>query len=139
VRITSVRIEPRRLHLARARGRSGRRAAQRATRARVTVRTSIAARLTILVQAGRPGVRRGSACLAPTRSRPVARGRACTRFVTLRGIRTVDAPRGLGRLTLTPAAGGRPLAPGRYRLAVSALDRSGQRVGPRTASFVVTR
>ena len=51
----------------------------------------------------------------------------------------MDAPRGIGRFTLVPAVRGRPLVPGRYRLAVSALDRSGQRVGPRTARFVVTR
>jgi len=128
---------PRRLHLAR-RARD-RRAARRATRARVTVRTTRGASLTILEQAGRAGVRRGSACVAPPRTRRARRGRACTRFLTLPGVRTVDAPQGVGRFLLTPATRGRPLRPGRYRLEVSALDSSGNRVGPARASFVVTR
>jgi hypothetical protein len=137
VRILSVRIVPRRLHLARARARG--RPARRATRARVTVRVTRSASLTILTEAGRPGVRRGSACVAPPRSRRGRRARPCTRFVTLPGIRTVAAPQGIGRFVLTPAAGGTPLAPGRYRLAVTALDASGNRVGPVRAAFRVTR
>jgi DNA-binding beta-propeller fold protein YncE len=136
VRIASVAIVPRRLHRARPARRG--RGARRATRARVTVRTTRPASLTILVQAGRPGVRRGSACVAATRSaRP--RGRPCTRFVTLRGTRTVRAPAGVGRFVLTPTLAGRALAPGRYRLAVSALDTSGDRVGPTVAAFTVVR
>ena len=136
VRITSVAIVPSRLHRARAARRG--RAAQRATRARVTVRTTRAASLTILVQAGRPGARRGSQCVAASRAAR-RRGRACTRFVTLRGTRTVAAPRGVGRFVLAPARQGRALAPGRYRLAVSALDAAGNRVGPKVASFTVIR
>jgi hypothetical protein len=139
VRIVSVRIAPSRLHRARARDRRGHLPARRATRARVTVRTTRSATLTVLVQAGRPGVRRGSSCVAPSRSRRVRRSRACTRFVPLRGSRTVDARGGVARFALTPAIGGRTLAPGRYRLAVTALDASGNRVGPTNASFVVTR
>ena len=118
VRILSVRIVPRRLHLARSQGGA---AARRSTRARVTVRATRSASLTILVQAGRPGVRRGSACVAPPPSAAPRRGRACTRFV------------------LPPSAGGRPLAPGRYRLEVTALDASGNRVGPAHAGFAVIR
>jgi DNA-binding beta-propeller fold protein YncE len=135
VRILSVRVVPSRLHLSRR--RDGGRPARRATRARVTVRTTRPASLTVIVEAGRPGVRRGSACVAPPRSG--RRGRPCTRFVPRRGIRTVSAPGGVGRFVLTPAAGGVRLAPGRYRLAVTALDRSGNRVGPARASFVVVR
>jgi hypothetical protein len=59
--------------------------------------------------------------------------------VVLRGVRTVRAPAGVGRFVLTPAAASGPLAPGRYRLAVTALDTSGNRVGPARASFVVVR
>jgi hypothetical protein len=136
VRILSVRIVPRRLHLTRPRGR---RAARRATRARVTVRTTRSASLTVLVQAGRPGVRRGSDCVAPPRSTRPRGPRACTRFVTLPGIRTVRAPQGVGRFVVTPAAAGRPLAPGRYRLEVTALDTAGNRVGPARAAFAVSR
>jgi hypothetical protein len=135
VRILSVRIVPRRLHLSRP--RVGGRRARRATHAHVTVHATRTASLTILVEAARPGVQRGSACVAPPRSRrPV---RPCTRFVTLRGARTLNAPRGVGRLLLTPAVGRAALAPGRYRLAVTALDESGNRVGPARASFLVIR
>jgi hypothetical protein len=103
----------------------------------VTVRATRPASLTIRVEAGRPGVRRGSACVVPPR--PGRRVRPCTRFPTLRSIRTVSAPRGVGRLVLTPAVGSGRLAPGRYRLAVTALDASGNRVGPARASFLVVR
>ena len=102
----------------------------------MTVRVTRSASLTILTEAGRPGARRGSACVAPPRSR---RARPCTRFVTLPGIRTVAAPQGIGRFVLAPAAGGTSLAPGRYRLAVTALDASGNRAGPVRAAFLVTR
>jgi hypothetical protein len=59
--------------------------------------------------------------------------------VALRGVRTVSAPRGVGRFVLTPAFGGVRLARGRYRLAVTALDGSGNRVGPAHAAFRVAR
>jgi hypothetical protein len=118
---------------------AGLRPSRRPTRARVTVRATRSASLTIGVQAGRPGVRLGSACVAPPSARRARRGRACTRFVTVRGIRTVEAPQGVGRLVLRAAAGGRPLAPGRYRLQVTALDSSGNRVGPAQAGFAVSR
>jgi hypothetical protein len=139
VRFVSVQIAPSRLHLARARDRRRHRPAQRATRARVTARATRAATLTVVVMAGRPGIRRGSECVAPQRSGRPRGARPCTRFVALRGVRTVRALSGIGRFTLTPAAGGRPLAPGRYRLAITALDTSGNRVGPRNAAFFVTR
>jgi|tagenome__1003787_1003787.scaffolds.fasta_scaffold20959585_3 beta-glucanase (GH16 family) len=136
VRILAMRVTPRHLHLARAPDRRRHRPAQHATRARVTVRTSRSASLIVLIEAQRPGVRRGSDCVAPSRSR---RGRTCTRFVTLRGTRHVYATNGVGRFGLTPTADGHALAPGRYRLAVTALDTSGNRVGPTSAAFVVTR
>jgi hypothetical protein len=135
VRIISVRIVPQRLHLARR--PVGGRPARRATHARVTVRATRTASLTIRVEAGRPGVRRGSACVAPPRA--ARRVRPCTRFVTLPGIRTVSAPRGVGRFVLMPAARSGGLAPGRYRLVVTALDASGNRVGPARAGFLVVR
>jgi hypothetical protein len=135
IRILSVRIDPRRLRLARPRGRP----ARRATRARVTVRATRTASLTIRVQAGRPGVRLGSACVAPSSGGRARRGRACTRFVTVRGTRTARAPQGVGRFVLRAAAGGRPLVPGRYRLEVTALDASGNRAGPAHAGFTVSR
>ena len=139
VRLVSLRIAPSRLHLARPRDRRRHRPAQRASRAVVTARFSRTASLTVIVMAGRPGIRRGSRCVAPPRGRRPRGARSCTRFVALRGVRTVAAPAGIGRFTLTPAAGGRPLAPGRYRLAITALDTSGNRVGPANAAFVVTR
>jgi hypothetical protein len=57
----------------------------------------------------------------------------------MRRARTVRTTATAARFTLTPSFGGAPLAPGSYRLAVSALDSDGNRVGPVTTAFRVTR
>ena len=120
VRVTQLRISP----------RSVRR------RARVSLRLSRPATLTVTVQAGRAGRRIGSRCVAPTRA--LRRRASCTRYVELRGRRMLRGS-GTVRFTLTRRFAGRTLKPGRYRLAIVALDAAGNRVGPRTASFTVPR
>jgi YVTN family beta-propeller protein len=137
VGFTSARMSTHRLHLARPADRRHHRPASRATRALVTVRLTQPATLTIGVQQGRPGRRRGSQCVAPTRS--LTHRPRCTRFVALRGTRTVNAASGTVTFAFRPVFGGRPLPPGVYRLALVALDRNGNRVGPVTVSFRVTR
>jgi len=135
VRVQRVRLSSRVLRLARP--RTGRRPARRATRAVVSVALSRPATLTVAVQQGRPGRRAASACRPPARAN--RRAPRCTRFVTLRGRRTVRAGRTSVRFVLTPAFAGRRLRPGSYRLALTALDRDGNRVGPVAARFRVTR
>jgi hypothetical protein len=104
----------------------------------VAVALSRPAILTVAVQHGRAGRRDGSACRPPTRA--TRRGRRCTRFVTL-----PRPPDGAGREDVraaepsAPVFAGRTLRPGSYRLALTALDRDGNRVGPVLASFRVTR
>lgn len=138
VRIRSVRLSTHRLHGARPRDRRRHRPARRATRATVTVVLSRAARLTAVVQQGRPGRRRGSTCRPPTRA--TRRGHKCVRFVALRRSRTLNVPGTTARFTLTTSFGAAAaLAPGPYRLAVTAVDAEGNRVGPAVASFRVTR
>jgi hypothetical protein len=95
------------------------------------------ATVTALVQQGRAGRRQGSKCVRPTRAN--RRRAVCTRFVDLRRSRTLPAPATTLRFTLTPAFGGAQLAPGSYRLALTALDADGNRVGPVAVSFRITR
>jgi hypothetical protein len=104
-------------------------------RARATLRLSLPATLTVSVEAGRPGRRRGSQCVAPRRSLH----QRCTRYVALRGSRTLRAHAGAYAFRLTRRFAGRTLRPGRYRLAVVARDAAGNRVGPLTARFTVAR
>ena len=138
VRIRSVRLSTHVIRAARKADRRRHRPARRAIRATVTVTLTRGARLTAVVQQGRPGRRRGSSCVAPTRAN--RRAKPCTRFVALRRSRTLQVPGTTARFTLSTSFGGAgALAPGSYRLAVTALDAQGDRVGPVTASFRVTR
>jgi DNA-binding beta-propeller fold protein YncE len=104
-------------------------------RARASLRLSLPATLTVTVEIGRPGRRRGSQCVAPRRS---LRQR-CTRYVALRGSRTLHARAGTYAFTLSRRFAGRTLRPGRYRLAIVARDAAGNRVGPVTARFTIVR
>jgi hypothetical protein len=136
VRISAVRLSTHTIRAARARDRRRHRPARRARRATVTVTLTRPAQLTAIAQQGRPGRRRGSACVAPTRAN--RRARACTRFVALPRRRILPASSTTVRFTLSTGFGGaRALRPGSYRLALSALDAQGNRVGPVTASFRV--
>ncbi len=138
VRITSVTIAPSTLHRARKANRRLHRKPRRATRARVSLRLSRPARVTATVAIAKPGVRRGSQCVAPPRKRKTS-DRACTRFVARPGRRTLTFNSGLRRFTLTPVFAGRTLALGRYRLQLVALDANANRVGPAVKAFRVVR
>jgi hypothetical protein len=137
VGFTSVRMSTHRLHLARPADPRHHRPARRVTRALVTVRLSQPATLTVGVQQGRPGRRRGSQCVPPSRS--LTHRPRCTRFVALPGTRTVNAASGTVTFAFRPVFAGRALRPGVYRLALVALDRNGNRVGPVTVTLRVTR
>ncbi|MDA0161149.1 NHL repeat-containing protein [Solirubrobacter ginsenosidimutans] len=120
VRVSGLRVSPKVLQ----------------TRSRVSLRLSRPATLTVTLQVARDGRRRGSRCVAPTRA---LRHRArCTRYVSLRGHRTLKAS-GAYAFTLTRRFAGLTLKPGKYRVAVTALDAAGNRVGPATAAFTVRR
>ncbi len=110
------------------------RMSSRTLRKQVTVSLTLSrpATLTVTTQAARAGRRSGSRCVKPTaRLRRRAR---CTYYVALAGQRTV---RGSGTVRFTLKRG--KLKPGGYRLAIIALDTSGNRVGPSTIAFDVRR
>lgn len=136
VRLTDVKIVPSTLHLARRANRRLHRKARRATKARVTLRLSRPAQVTATVAIGKPGVGRGSQCVARKRGRS---GRACTRFVLRPGRRTLRFDAGARRFTLSATFDRRLLAPGRYRLLLVALDADANRVGPVSRAFSVVR
>ncbi len=96
--------------------------------AKVTLTLSRPATLTVTTQIGKPGRKKGSKCVAGSK------GRRCTRFVTLTGKRTLRAS---GSYQFTLKRG--KLKPGSYKVAITALDASGNRIGPVTAAFTVSR
>jgi DNA-binding beta-propeller fold protein YncE len=105
------------------------------TSATVSLRLTRAATLTVTVQAARDGRRSGSRCVAPRSGLH----KGCTRYVNVHGSRRVSAHAGTTRFTLSRRFAGRTLKAGRYRLAITALDTSGNRVGPVTITFTVRR
>jgi hypothetical protein len=136
--VRSARLSTHTLHLARKADRRRHRKARAATRARATIVLSRAASVTVRVQAGRPGRRAGSSCVAVTRKN--RRARPCTRFVTTARTRTLKPGRTTVTFVVTPSFGAsRALSVGSYRLAVTAVDADGNRTGPRTVSFKVAR
>jgi hypothetical protein len=87
---------------------------------RIRAAVNRAATLRVLFDARRPGLRRGRACVAPTRALRRAGARACARFVPSGSLRRVVAA---GTHTFTVRGlrvGGRLLRPGRYRVTVIA-------------------
>jgi hypothetical protein len=96
------------------------------------------ATVTATVAIGRPGVRRGSQCVARPR-RPRKSDRPCTRFIARPGKRTLRLNAGVQHFTLTPTFAGHQLALGRYQLLLVALDSNANRVGPVSRAFRMLR
>ena len=138
VTVTKLRIAPSTLHRARKADRRRHRRARRATRAKVAMTLSRPATVTVTIEVPRAGVRRGSRCIAPPRKHS-KRDRSCTRYVRRAGSRKVKLGSGRRSFTLTPLFAGRTLPTGRYRISLTALDTSANRVGPLTARFRVVR
>ena len=130
--ITSLTLAPTRFRAA-ARGPSAVAAARAPVGALVTSKLSAAATLTFRVERAKGGRKAGGRCVAPTRRNRKAP--ACTRYVTLTGRFTADGQAGTNRLRFTGRLGGLRLAPSRYRLVVTAKDRSGRESAPRRAPF----
>jgi hypothetical protein len=99
----------------------------------LAVRLTEAATVTIRFERLVPGHRRGKRCSATAR-----RGARCT-IVKAAGSITRTARAGAGALALGSRVGGRKLAPGTYRLTVTARDAAGNRSKPAVAKLVVTR
>jgi hypothetical protein len=102
----------------------------------VTYRLSEPATTIVSVQKRTTGVRKGRSCVKRTRR---LHGRACTRWVAVRGsIKHADAA-GIVKLRFTGRIGGHKLAPGRYRLVITAVDAAGNRSKVGTVQFTVKR
>jgi hypothetical protein len=135
--LRAARLSTHLLHPARRADRRRHRRARHATRATATVTLTRPAGVTVRVLVGRPGHRRGSSCVAPTRAN--RRAPRCTRFVVTSRSRLLRSGAATVRFTVTAAFGGtRALKPGSYRLSLVAVDADGNRSGPRTVSFRVT-
>jgi hypothetical protein len=103
----------------------------------VRFRLSEAATVRLLAERARSGRRRGRKCVAPRRARPTAK--RCTRFVAVKGRATASGKAGSNRLRFRGRLAGRRLAPGRYRLVVTAIDQAGNRSRAKRAGFTVVR
>lgn len=99
----------------------------------VTTKLSAAAKLTFRVERSAAGRKVGGRCVAPSRRNRTAK--ACTRWVTMSSRFTADGEAGTNRLRFTGRLGGLRLAPGRYRLVVTATDTRGRVSDPRRAAF----
>lgn len=136
--LQSVRLSTHTLRPARRASRRRHVRARRATRARATVTLTRPATVTVRVLLGRPGRRSGSSCVAPTRRN--AKQRRCTYFIRTTRTKSYRPSTKTITFTLTPTfAATRSLSRASYQLSVTAVDADGNRSGPRTASFKVTR
>ncbi|MFT4035030.1 MAG: NHL repeat-containing protein [Patulibacter sp.] len=138
-KLTAATITPHTLHRARRASARHHRKARRATRAKVRISLSRAAPVELTLLQGRAGRKsRG----AHATCRPVSRrlrGRPhCTRFVALRGSRTLAAATTL-KSTLTPNWHGRALAPGKYRLVIGVPGYDGRNWAELVRAFTVVR
>jgi hypothetical protein len=80
---------------------------------------SEAATATLSFERAQPGIRAGKRCIAPARGH--TRGTRCTRYTRVSGAVTLAAHAGTNKLGFDGVlAGGRALAPGRYRVSLRA-------------------
>jgi hypothetical protein len=97
---------------------------------------SQAATVTLTFQRAQPGVSNAGRCLAPSPKR--RRGRRCTRYTTVHGSVSIAAPAGADRIGFDGLlAGGAKLAPGSYRLVLSASDSNGTTVAAQHPAFTL--
>lgn len=104
--------------------------------ATIAYRDSEAAKTTFTVLVRREGFKVGHRCQA-TRPRHAHAPRRCPRFVALHGTFSHADGAGAVRLRFTGRVGGRPLAPGRYRLSAVARNAAGLSSRAVTADFTV--
>jgi hypothetical protein len=83
---------------------------------------SEAATVTFKVDRVLPGIRKGARCVAKTARR--RRGRACTRYLPVKGTLTQAGTAGANSVPFDARLGGKTLRPGAYRLSASPRDPS---------------
>jgi hypothetical protein len=96
------------------------------------------ATVTLAFQAAKPGVLARGRCTAPTKGR--RRGRPCTRYVAVPGAVSRAAHAGTNRIRFQGVLdGGRSLAPGSYRLSLSAANAGGTSRAAQHPGFTLLR
>jgi hypothetical protein len=85
-----------------------------------------------------PGMKRGGRCVAARSWQRVPRARRCTRAKDV-GRATGTARAGTAALRLTLRRAAKPLAAGRHRIVVDAVDAAGNRSAPARRTVVVRR
>ncbi len=97
---------------------------------------SRAATVTLTFRRAQPGILSDTRCLAPSSKR--RHGRHCTRYTAVPGNVSVAAPAGTDRVGFDGVLdGGAKLAPGNYRLLLSASDTSGTASAAQRPSFTL--
>lgn len=133
--LTRVSIAPGAFVVATARGRGRGRRVRGGARVRFTLdrAASVRARVTQML----PGRRAGGRCVAPGH-RAAAKGKRCTRAVSRGTLALGTRGAGVTTFALTGRVGPRALAPGRYRLTLTATA-DGRASRPATVTFTVRR
>jgi hypothetical protein len=131
---TRFRVGPRATPKAAATQRR-RRPARRGSRVRFRLSEKAAVR--IAVERSLPGRRVGRRCKAPTPK--LRKRRRCTRFKHVGTLTRASRPAGANSIPFSGRIGRRALAPGSYRVTVTATDPTGNRSKARRASFTIVR
>jgi CSLREA domain-containing protein len=87
---------------------------------RISFTLSEAATVTFKVDRVLPGIRKGKRCVA--RTARLRRGRACTRYLPVKGTLVQAGAAGANKVVFDAKVGGRTLVPGAYRLSASPRD-----------------
>jgi hypothetical protein len=94
------------------------------------------ATVTLTFQHAQPGIASAGHCLAPSPKR--RHGKRCTRYTAVHGSVSIAAPAGADRIGFDGLlAGGAKLAPGGYRLVLSASNTSGTASAAQRPSFTL--
>jgi hypothetical protein len=119
--------------------RSGaRRKAKSPTSTTISFALSQPATVTLSFQAAKPGVLARGRCTAPTKGRRT--GRRCTRYVAVPGAVSRAGHAGANRIRFQGVLdGGRSLAPGSYRVSLSAANAGGTSSAPQHPGFTLLR
>ncbi|MDO9410485.1 hypothetical protein [Patulibacter sp.] len=147
VRLTSATLSTTRWHLTRKavrkRGKRKAKPAQPATKARLRVRLTQAARVRLQVEQSRPGkvVGNGASrrCAKVRTGAKVKAGSRCTRWALLPTSRTLRLIEGTTTVDVGPRFPGRTLSPGLYRLRVTATDSQKTVVKRTSKRFRITK
>ena len=104
--------------------------------ATITLTLSEAATVTFAAERVAVGVRSGAACRAPRRGHPPTRRTSCTRYLPVKGTRDLALPAGASRVGFAGRLAAK-LAPGAYRLTLTARDAAGNVGTPARTRFAI--